>query len=192
MLRPKRSRWLCLALFLALLAAACAPSPDAGDGTGILEEDPKLEEGQDVEEESATSDGDESSAAVIEEGGGEVDEALIVESSGASDGDLVLLNAEEIEQLLSGNTITGNWVGEDYEQFFSSDGSTIYRPLGGQDSVGEWRVNAESGLYESLWPGVPTWDDYEVHQEDDTFFWTGQGVQLSPFTVVDGDQLTGA
>ena len=181
MIRSSRSRWLCVALLFAALGAACAPSPAAGDGTAVVEDDAKLEEDQIVIDESASVTIDDDEAEAIE--------PLVVESSGASSGDLVLLDASEIEVLLSGNTIIGNWVGEDYEQFFASDGTTIYRPVGGQDSFGEWRVDNETGLYESLWPPVPTWDAYEVHQEGETFFWTGQGVQLSPFTVSNGNLL---
>lgn len=179
-----RHRFWVLALLLTLAASACgsvaeddraAESVAGGDDVAIAEPSPET-----TAPVATTTVVDEVVQA----------EELIVESSGASDGDLALLSAVEIQTLLIGNTIIGNWVGEDYRQFFDEDGTTTYRPtLSGRDSVGEWRVNADSGLYESLWPGVPTWDDYEVHRDGDTYFWTGQGVQLSPFIVVEGDQL---
>lgn len=171
-----RLRWLAVIVLTAVLAGACSSQADVGAAQVIATND--------VVSTTTAAPGTtspEQTPATNE---------LIVESSGASDGDLVLLSADEIEVLLAGNTIIGNWVGEDYRQFFDEDGTTTYRPvLTGRDSAGEWRVNTGSGLYESLWPGVPTWDDYEVHREDDTFFWSGQGVQLSPFTVVEGNQL---
>ena len=71
-------------------------------------------------------------------------------------------------------------------------GTTIYRPTeSGQEQVGQWRINAGADLYESLWGGRPPWDQYEVHRDGDTWFWTGGGVQLSPFSIVEGDQLAG-
>ncbi len=115
------------------------------------------------------------------------------ETSRASSDGLVLLSAAEIEVVLTGNTIVGNWVGEDYRQFFAETGSTTYVPVeSGQESVGEWRVNVNTGMYESLWNDRPPWDDYEIHFDGENYFWSGQGVELSPFTVVEGNQLAGA
>ena len=105
-------------------------------------------------------------------------------------GELVLLSAEEIGHELLGNTIIGNWRGEDYRQFFDESGITTYRAADSErDSVGTWRVNVRTGLYESLWNDVEQWDEYEVRSDGETWFWTGGGVELSPFTIVEGNQL---
>ncbi len=105
---------------------------------------------------------------------------------------LTLVSGDELASALSGNTIIGNWVGEDYRQFYDPNGETIYLADGAANgSLGEWRVNVTTGQYESLWPPLPSWDAYEVFRDGDAWFWTGQGVELSPFTIVEGDQLAG-
>ena len=84
----------------------------------------------------------------------------------------------------------GNWVGEDYRQFFDNDGSTTYVPDGGRSSVGQWRVDETTSTYESLWPPIDRWDAYEVFRDGDQWFWNGGGVEMSPFTIVEGDQTS--
>lgn len=103
---------------------------------------------------------------------------------------LTLVAGEELQAALSGNTAIGNWVGEDYRQFFEENGDMIYLPDGASGgSTGEWRVDPTTGQYESLWPPLRTWDVYDVFRDGDQWFWTGGGVELSPFTIVEGDQL---
>ena len=105
---------------------------------------------------------------------------------------LILVSGEDLQAALSGNTAIGNWVGEDYRQFFDESGDTIYLPDGAAGgSAGSWRVDVTTGQYESLWPPLPTWDVYDVFRDGDQWFWTGGGVELSPFTIVEGDQLAG-
>lgn len=109
----------------------------------------------------------------------------------APESGLVLVSGEDLVGVLSGNTAIGNWVGEDYRQFFDPSGATIYQPDGAPSgSTGEWRVNVTTGQYESLWPPFPGWDEYDVFRDGDDWFWTGAGVELSPFTIVQGDQLS--
>ena len=178
MSRSSRSRWVILVVLVAVLASACGSTRNAATENAV----PAVERSDAPTTATTTTTPPSPPPSTTEE--------PAFEGSGASDGALVLLTAAEIEVLLAGNTIIGNWVGEDYRQFFDQNGTTTYRPTEtGRDSVGEWRVNVDSGLYESLWNDRPPWEDYEVHQDGDTFFWTGQGVQLSPFTVVDGNQL---
>ncbi len=104
-------------------------------------------------------------------------------------GELVLVSAAEIETALSGNTAIGNWLGEQYQQYFDPSGDTTYLPDTGQSSIGQWRINVESGQYESLWGPARVWDTYDVFRDGDEWFWTGGGVELSPFTIVAGNQL---
>lgn len=111
-------------------------------------------------------------------------------TASTSDGaELVLVSATEIEDALSGNTAIGNWLGEQYVQYFDPSGNTTYVPDSGQPSVGGWRVNVASGQYESLWAPARVWDTYDVFRDGDDWFWTGGGVELSPFTIVEGNQL---
>ena len=185
MTRWPKLRSALLVLMVALFAVACASSASGGaESVSSAATDAPGGDEPSVEE-----------TAVRDESAAPADEAEIADEPAIDDDPddtLVLLSAEEIEVVLSGNTIIGNWVGEDYRQFFDANGITTYRPVEtGRDSIGEWRVNVETGLYESLWNDRPPWEDYEVHQDGDTYFWTGQGVELSEFTVVAGNQLAG-
>ena len=83
----------------------------------------------------------------------------------------VRVSASDVVAALAGNTAVGNWVGEDYRQFFDNDGSTTYVPDGGRSSVGQWRVDETTSTYESLWPPIDRWDAYEVFRDGDQWFW---------------------
>lgn len=98
---------------------------------------------------------------------------------------------DALRDALAGNTIVGTWDGEDYRQYFDPGGTTDYLPAGGEVSVGEWRVEVVTGRYESRWPPGRTWDPYVVQRDGDRWFWTGGGVDRSPFTILPGDQLSG-
>ena len=63
--------------------------------------------------------------------------------------DVIQLTAEQINTLLSGNTITGTWSGTGYKQYFGDDGMTVYIPDGGAADRGRWRTNTEADTYES-------------------------------------------
>lgn len=97
--------------------------------------------------------------------------------------------AEELEQLFAGNTIIGEWLGEPYRQHFAQDGSTTYAPIGARVSTGQWRVSTATDTYESWWNERDGWESYEVLELDNIYYWTGSGVELSAFTVVDGKRL---
>lgn len=170
-------------LAAAVVLASCASTVSgAHSATEIVDQhgQPVAVEEEVVSEEGA--DSDEAAQAQIE---------AVEENDDAAAG-LVLVSAQELEAALAGNTIIGNWVGENYRQFFDENGFTTYRPIEtGRDSTGEWRVNVDTGLYESLWNDRGPWEEYEVHRDGDTWFWTGEGVELSEFTIVEGNQLDG-
>ena len=79
-------------------------------------------------------------------------------ASAGSDSDL---SAAEIEALLGGNTISGNWNGSDYKQYYGPDGFTIYIPASGSNDEGKWRVNTGENTYESWWSATG-WTTYKV------------------------------
>ena len=106
-----------------------------------------------------------------------------------TNGEAVVVSHEELQELLSGNTIVGEWFGNSYRQFFDSDGSTIYAQTGSQSSLGQWRVNPETGDYESWWNSLAGWEVYQVTRIGDEFFWTGEGVVNEPFTIIEGQRL---
>ena len=53
--------------------------------------------------------------------------------------DAVPLSAEEVAELLTGNTITGTWSGSGYDQYFADNGLTVYIPANGRIEHGRWR-----------------------------------------------------
>lgn len=165
-----------LLLVLVLIVAACAST--SSDAVEVEPSSPTTTEMVSVAEEveveassapttAAPSPGDTTASTTLEP-------------------QLVEVSAADIEAALSGNTITGTWLGEPYTQFYDPEGVTTYLPESGRESQGLWRVNTETGQYESLWGGE-TWDTYDVLRDGDQWFWSGQGVELQPFTISQGN-----
>ena len=98
-----------------------------------------------------------------------------------------VVSAPELQDLLSGNTITGTWSGTKYTQFFSDEGATVYIPAGRQPEIGRWRVNAQTGQYESWWE-QSGWSRYTVIRTEDGYGWK-RGDGYEPFTVQQGKQI---
>ena len=176
MARRLHYRPLVLLAAVALVTVACSSAVENASIEAFVVEDAVTDVGE--------------SESVLDEV--VVEDTLVDEVAEESEPSLQLVSGVELEAALVGNTVIGNWVGEDYRQFFDESGNTTYRPvLSGRESVGEWRISADTGLYESLWNDRPPWDEYQVHRDGDTWFWTGGGVELSPFTIVEGNQLDG-
>lgn len=98
------------------------------------------------------------------------------------------LTAAEIEALLSGNTIVGEWAGAAYRQYYAADGSTLYVPEGGKPDEGRWRVNAETDEYESWWQSTG-WTPYALVRTDEGGHAWINGDRLEPFQVLSGRQM---
>ena len=187
-----RIQWMLAAALLALVAAGCASTPaesaDAGDVAAPIE---SREATSDVSEVNSVD-------SVAPEDVAVTTEQPVVTAAPADDPvedapetGLTRVSAADVQAALAGNTIVGNWVGEDYRQFFADTGTTTYRPVvSGVDSIGQWRVNDDTGQYESLWNNRLPWDVYDVYRDGDDWFWTGGGVDMSPFTIVEGNQLS--
>lgn len=101
----------------------------------------------------------------------------------------IALTAPEIETLLTGQTISGDWSGTSYRQLFNANGQTIYAPENGQVEYGRWRVNHQTDQYESYWERSG-WSPYGVAQDGDTFFWVQSNGTLQVVVVEEGDDLT--
>jgi len=101
----------------------------------------------------------------------------------------VKLRAHEIEVLLSGNTIVGEWRGAPYRQFFDPDGSTIYAQEGARSAVGQWRIDPERDEYQSIWPRESAWEGWYVMEYAGDFFWVSKSTPPTPFEVLQGQQL---
>lgn len=97
------------------------------------------------------------------------------------------LTAQEIQDLLSGNTISGDWNGA-YKQYFEAGGFTIYIPENGRTDRGRWRVNTNTNSYESLW-AAGGWTAYRVTNDGNTYYWVSSDGVPRPFTVEQGKQV---
>ncbi len=97
------------------------------------------------------------------------------------------LSASEVESLLTGNTAEGQWDGKSYRSFFGSDGVTIYAPSKGDILTGKWRVDPETGEYDSFWNTIG-WTAYTVLRTDEGFAWQ-RGDKSYPFSLLQGRRL---
>lgn len=98
------------------------------------------------------------------------------------------LTASEIKNLLAGNTIVGTWDGQQYQQYFAEDGTTVYVPAEGRRAEGQWRVDPDTGVYESWWISTG-WTPYVmVDIRDDGYAWLN-GDRRERFTVKEGRQI---
>ena len=97
------------------------------------------------------------------------------------------MTAAEIKEMLSGNTIRGEWNGSAYTQYYAPDGATVYVPEGGKPDKGKWRVNPETDEYESWWRRTG-WTPYAVVETADGPAWVDGGDRWG-FKVMDGKQL---
>ena len=72
-------------------------------------------------------------------------------ASGSVWADYAPMTQDEFCELLSGNSIVGQWAGEDYRQYFAETGSTTYAQRGSRKTYGTWRIS-DDGKYRSIWP----------------------------------------
>lgn len=98
------------------------------------------------------------------------------------------LTADQITQLLSGNTIEGTWSGTPYKQFFAPSGMTMYLADGSAPDQGRWRTDPSANTYESWWQ-MSNWTAYTVVKTDDGYAWV-KGDSFEPFQVMPGKQLS--
>ncbi|MEM7561804.1 MAG: hypothetical protein AAF353_02010 [Pseudomonadota bacterium] len=94
---------------------------------------------------------------------------------------------QQLQTLLSGNTLNGKWDGRPFTQYFSSQGTTQYREGDGQTTHGTWRVTAE-GQYCSIWPPFPRETCYEVVVKGKTILWSWDG-KIHPSEVSEGNSF---
>lgn len=99
----------------------------------------------------------------------------------------VKLQADEIIELLSGNTAIGLWGGTPYRQYFAPDGTTIFAQEGARSARGEWRTVGEE--YQSLWPDDSDWEGWYVMEYLGEYYWVSRATPPTPFDVVPGQQL---
>ncbi|MFX0545146.1 hypothetical protein ACEWPL_006330 [Roseovarius sp. S1116L3] len=98
------------------------------------------------------------------------------------------LGASELAELFTRNTAEGVWDGMAYKSYFGPDGVTIYDPQDGDMLVGKWRINAETGEYESFWDAIG-WTSYAVLRTQTGYAWRRNG-KTYPFTLVEGRHVS--
>jgi hypothetical protein len=101
------------------------------------------------------------------------------------------LTADEIKELLSGNTAVGRWIDHNYRQYFGADGTTIYAQEGTRSSTGRWRVNRKRNHYESWWEQSDWGAGFTIALMDGVYYWVSSTGTTEPqsFRVVAGQQL---
>ncbi len=95
----------------------------------------------------------------------------------------VRLTAAEIEALLTGKRIRGDWNGAAYWQVFWESGGTLYTADGAPSDQGKWRVNHDEDTYESWWENSG-WSSYAIEREDGVLYWVDTGGNRHPFEVL--------
>jgi hypothetical protein len=93
---------------------------------------------------------------------------------------------EELETLLSGNSIDGVWGQGHYVQHFQENGRTVYVADGRAPDWGTWRISS-AGRYCSVWRGGGE-SCYPVIERDGVLHWLVESTGVAePFTVVEGN-----
>ena len=100
-------------------------------------------------------------------------------------GDAKTPTQAQLQQLLTGNTLQGEWNGRPFTQHFAPSGSTRYREGDGPKSRGTWSVNAK-GQYCSVWLPSPAEACYDVLVKDNNVLWKSGG-KIHPTIVTKGD-----
>ena len=92
---------------------------------------------------------------------------------------------QQLQTLLSGNTLKGLWDGRPFTQYFAAGGSTQYREGDGPTTHGTWRVT-EQGQYCSIWPPFPRETCYDVLVSGSRILWSWDG-KTHPSEISEGN-----
>lgn len=101
----------------------------------------------------------------------------------------IKLTADDIDELLSGNTAVGVWQGTPYRQYFRTDGVTIYAQTGARSTRGRWRIDAERDEYQSIWPRDTDWEGWYIMEYLGDYFWVSKSTPPTPFKIETGQRL---
>ena len=99
-----------------------------------------------------------------------------------------ILKGDQITDLLAGKTAIGSWLGVPYRQWFAEDGTTFFAQPDARTTRGQWRVDSETGAFESWWPSYG-WDTYGLIMADGELYWLGPDAGPDPFVLVEGQHL---
>ena len=99
------------------------------------------------------------------------------------------LDASEIAEALTGNTVEGLWGQTPYRSDFDSNGLTLYKPQGRPADRGRWKVDKTSHQYCSWWERSG-WSCYDLYRDGDTIIWGIPGTSTRyPSALLEGKQL---
>lgn len=108
--------------------------------------------------------------------------------AGAAAAQSVKLTGPEISALLTGNTAVGEWDGVRYRQYFGADGATIFAHPNAGSTRGQWRVDAQTDEYQSIWPGEVDWQSWYVMEYAGVWYWVSKTTPPTAFEVLEGAQ----
>lgn len=115
--------------------------------------------------------------------------ALFIVSGDPALGEERKMNAGQIREALTGNTVEGKWGNTPYRSYFQPNGVTIYKPKGGEADMGKWRVDEENDQYCSWW-ARSGWGCYDLYRDGRRIIW---GIPNSetryPSKILPGKQL---
>lgn len=115
--------------------------------------------------------------------------AIVVLVSTAAGAEPRKLNAREIREALTGNSVEGTWGNTPYRSYFQPNGVILYKPCGGPRETGKWRIDEENDLY-CGWTARLGWQCYEVYRDGRTIIWGVPGSeQRFSSRIVAGRQL---
>lgn len=117
--------------------------------------------------------------------------AFLLTTATSASAQSVKLTAEQIVDLLTGNTAIGKWEGVRYRQFFGPDGTTIYVQDGARSARGEWRIDKKRDEYQSIWPNDQDWEGWYVMEYAGAYYWVSKSTPPTPFRVESGEHLVG-
>ena len=99
----------------------------------------------------------------------------------------VKLSGTEIRELLTGNTVHGDWSGHEYWSYFAPDGSTTFLPAGSDPYLGNWAVDGSQ--YCSSWSNGDS-GCYDIYKDGDKIIWeTPEDRKRYDSQLLSGDQL---
>ena len=112
--------------------------------------------------------------------------ALLIGLAGIADA-AEPMSQSEFQELITGNTMVGEWAGKPYKQFFNENLTTIYQEEDSPQTNGTWSIN-EQGQYCSVWPPNPKEACYNVTRDGNNLLWESED-NVYPATVVEGNQM---
>ena len=74
----------------------------------------------------------------------------------------VKLTSIQISEILNGNTASGKWNDEVYNQYFDADGTTTIIKADGFENIVKWKINHETEEFLSKFPGDIDWQSLYI------------------------------